>query len=103
MERDIISKVVGVEKEIQDRLDLEKRRADEWLKKVKEEAEEEIRGEGKTLKESFTKAKKDEIAATRRKAAEILNDAAIEAERLSKISDETLKDIIIRHISRILP
>lgn len=103
MEKDILSKVIGVEKEIQDVLDIEKRKSEEWLEGVKKEVEEEFLREEGTLKESLKKAEEDRVADARRKAAEILEDAKEHTERLAKISDETLKKIIIKHIIKILP
>lgn len=102
-EKDILSKVIGVEKEIQERLIVEKERSVEWLEKVKREAEEAVAAEEERLKESFENARVGSRAEAERKTAEILKEAAGEAERISGLSDETLGRILMRHIALILP
>jgi vacuolar-type H+-ATPase subunit H len=102
-EKDILSKVIGVEKEIQERLMAEKERSLEWLEKVKKEAEEAVIAEERRLKESFEAAKSGSRAEAEKRAAEILRNAEAEAERISGISDESLGRIMMRHITVILP
>lgn len=103
MEKDILSRVIEVEKEIQERLRAEKERSVEWLEKVKREAEEAVASDEERLKESFENAKVCSAAGADRKAAEILRKAAEEEERISAISDETLGRIIMKHLALILP
>lgn len=102
-EKDILSKVIGVEKEIQDRLMLEKEKSLEWLEKVKKEAEEAVSREEERLKGSFESAKMNLGTDAEKKAAEMLKKANAEAERISGISDETLGRILMRRVAFILP
>lgn len=103
MENDVLAKVISVEKEIQDCLEGERAKAREWLDEVrKETAEELIKGEElirKALDESLKQARDEAM-----EKAEILRKETEEwAERLMKLSDETLREIIMRRIKMILP
>jgi len=103
MDDDILSQVVEVEKEVQQRIEIEKKMSQEWLKNVKKEAEEKVLIEEKELKKNVT----DSISIARlnagKKAEAIISDANVEAERIEKLDDDILKNIIIKHIIRILP
>lgn len=103
MEKDILTKVIEVEKEIQDTLDGEKRRSEEWVEKVRMEIEEEVIKEDEDLKKSFKETEGIVMAEIKNKSSEILEGASRQAERLSKISDEDLNEIIKRYIMSILP
>jgi vacuolar-type H+-ATPase subunit H len=103
MDDDILSQVVEVEKEVQQRIEIEKKMSQEWLENVKKEAEEKVLIEEKELKKNVT----DSISIARlnaeKKAEAIISDANVEAERIEKLDDDILKNIIIKHIIRILP
>lgn len=103
MEGDILSKVILAEKEIQQRLDLERTRARERLEKAKAEGERTFLEEDARIKDEsaglFERAVKDAEA----RAAEMLEEARAEAARLEKVDDEVLTRIIMKHIIRILP
>ncbi len=102
-EKDILSKVIGVEKEIQERLMAEKEKSVEWLEQVRKESEESVSRERDALRESFESAKVHSRADAEKRAAEIIGKAKEEAERISQIGDETLRRVLLRHISAILP
>lgn len=103
MDDDILNKVVLVEKEVQQRLEIEKKMSREWLKNVKKEAEEQVIAEEKELKESVSEAVKKEKLVAEKKAGEMISEAKAEAKRLEGISDDILKRIILKQIIRILP
>ena len=103
MEEDILSKVIGVEKEIQKGLETEKVKAQEWLEKIKRESEEEIIKEGYRLKEAFERALEESAAYAERKSSEVLSETVLFSERLKAMPDEMLSVIITRHIMKILP
>ncbi len=102
-EKDILSKVIGVEKEIQERLMAEKEKSLEWLEKVKKESEEAVSAEEQRLNGSFEETKRNSMTDAEKAAAEMLKAADVEAERISGISDETLGLIVIKHVRFILP
>lgn len=103
MDDDILSQVVEVEKEVQQRIEIEKKMSQEWLENAKSEAEEKVLIEEKELKKNVT----DSISIARlnaeKKAEAIISDANIEAERLEGLDNDILKNIIIKHIIKILP
>lgn len=103
MEKDILSRVIEVEREIQEKLREEKSKAMAWLEEVKKEAEEEIAREEERLKEYYEKTAADADAYAGKQAAELLRDSALEAERLAGISDETLTGMVLKYIPGILP
>ncbi len=103
MEEDILSGIIEVEKEIQKRLEIEKNKSQEWLEKVKRDAEKEVLTEKTRLKESFNKTEKDAKFNAGKKASETLKNARAESEKLEGLREETLKGIILKHITRILP
>jgi len=103
MEDDILSKIVEVEKEIQERTEIEKNKAHEWLEKVKKDAETELATVEKELYESLNQELQDAKQHAEKKASEILLDAQTKAERIEKLSDEILKTVILKHIITILP
>ena len=102
MEDDVLGKIVAVEKDIHDRLETEKNKTQGWLEKVKKDTEKEHIVVEKELYESMIKALQDTKRSAETKASEIINDAKAKAERLENLSDEILKEIISRHINRIL-
>ncbi len=103
MEKDILSEVIEVEKEIQRCLEIEKTKANDWLVKVKQVSQEELVREEKNVKESLRiaieQAKKDAAS----KAEDIVKHAETQAGRLAKLDNEALQDIIGEQIIRILP
>ena len=103
MEKDILSKVIEVEKEIQERLRDEKNKAHEWLEAAKKEIERDISLQEEQLRESYTKDREEAKAEAEREAARIVQDASTLAERYRRISDETLEKIVKRHMLKILP
>lgn len=103
MEKDILSKVIEVEKEIQERLREEKEKAHEWLEGVKTEIERDTSLQEEQLRESYIRGKEDAKAEAEREAERIVKDAATLAERYRQISDETLEKIVEKHVVKILP
>ena len=103
MDDDILGKVVEVEKEVQQRLEIEKKMSQEWLKKVKKDAEEKVVAEEAEIKEAFNVALKNAKLNAEKRVAAIIKDANEEAERLKGLGDEILKKAILKHITVILP
>lgn len=103
MERDILSKVINIEKEIQEKVDTEKKKSLGWIETVRREIEVEVMREEEILKESFKRAEENAMDDARKEASEIIKNATEESKRLAKIIDETLKKVIMKHIIRILP
>lgn len=102
-EKDTLSQVIEVEKEIQKCLALEKVKAAEWLEGVKKETEAESLGEETRIREALEESRTAASKEADRKAAEIVSTAALEAERLGHLETKTLQGIIEKQIARILP
>lgn len=103
MDDDILSKVVEVEKEVRQKIDIEKKMSGEWMENIKKEAEQKILSEEEDLKKALSNATKKAKADAEAKTAAIINNANQEAERLKGLSDSILKKAILKHISIILP
>jgi regulator of protease activity HflC (stomatin/prohibitin superfamily) len=103
MEDDVLARVISTEKEIQACLEVEKTKARAWIEGVRKESEEEFTAEGNLIREAARKAAeqvRDEAVAT----AEVVMEAAGErAQRLLNLSDETLRDAVIRRLGVLLP
>ncbi len=102
-EKDILSKVITVEKEIQERLMLEKGKSMEWLEHVIKDSEETVCREERGLRESFESARTSSKVDAERRAAEILKEAEEEVERISGIDEVILNGIVMKHLALILP
>ncbi len=103
MDDDILSKVVEVEREVQQRIEIEKKMSQEWLENTKKEAEEKVLIEEKELTRTVNDAISKARLNAEKKAEAIIKDANIEAKRLEQLDDDILKNIVLKHIIRILP
>ncbi len=103
MEKDILSRVIEVEKEIQDRLRVEKDRSLEFLEAVKREVEDRLAREEEILEENHAAAMEKAKTAARERANETLQKAEQRVEKYRQIEDSDLKNILMRRLSAILP
>ena len=103
MEKDILCKVIEVEGDIHKRISLEKKRADELIEDARKEAEDEVIREEARLKAGLEMAIKEAKSDAEMRASEIISEAVLFSLGLKNISDEELKEIITRHIRKILP
>ena len=103
MEKDILSKVLKVEEDIQEKLEAEKKRASEMVEEAREDAAKRVFAEEAGLIDSFNGALKDSRMLTEKKASAILQNAELEADKINNLSDDTLIRIISNNISSILP
>lgn len=103
MEKDILSKVIEVEGDIHKRISLEKERADELIENARKETEGEVIREEARLKSGLEMAIKEAKSDAEKSASEMISEADLVSLGLMNISDEELKEIIMRHIRKILP
>jgi vacuolar-type H+-ATPase subunit H len=103
MEEDILGKVVEVEKEIRKRLEAENEKAAKWLANAGEEAKREVDSTKERLEGTLDAAISEARAVSEEKASRIIGDAKLSAEGLEGLGSEKLREIILRHISNILP
>ncbi len=103
MEKDILDTIIETEKEIQETLERERRKSVQWLENTKKAIEAEIAAEVLKLEKSSRETDAAARENARRRAAEILADAAEQCRRLSEISDEKLKKFLMQHMAGIRP
>ncbi len=103
MGNDILHEIIAVETEIQRNIEIEKEKTNELVKKLKRDAEDEIVLEEDRLKESGAQALKEAMADAQRKASDIIEKAVAKAEILKRFDSESLREIILERIIRILP
>lgn len=103
MERDLLSKVLKAEKEIQAKIESEKKRCAEALLKARKEAEEKVVQEEAVLCEQSESSVQESEEIAEKRAAEILETAARRAESLRSLPDEALQKIVMKYIDSILP
>lgn len=103
MGEDILSKVIAAEREIQQRLELERTSARELVDKAKDERERKLLEEEGKIKEKFSISFGQAVKDAESRASEMLEEARAEAARLENLDDELLKRIITKHLVRILP
>jgi hypothetical protein len=103
MEKDVLSEVIEVEKDIQKGLELEKDKSRLWLERTRKELQEESareeQGIAASLKQFTEEAKQDADI----KAAEIVKQAMLTNSRLAAVNDGILSGIVETHIHKVLP
>lgn len=100
---DILSEIIKVEEEIQERLREEKKKAGEWLDRLRTEVEEEVKKEKERLNKLHKDMLEDEVKRSEKEAEGIVRRAHEISEGLRGISEERLRGIVKRHIMGILP
>lgn len=103
MQQDTLKEILDAEKAIKDMLDAEQQKADTWFKQTKLEIEQATQSELARLKESVMQSEPAARKAAEDKAAEIIQRATSLAERLARIEEEHLKQIVHQHIAAIIP
>jgi SMC interacting uncharacterized protein involved in chromosome segregation len=103
MEDDILSKIIEVEREIQERLVAEERRAGTMLCSLRQDLEEEARREEERLSAARREAESSARVEAEERAAAIVQRASIRAEQWTGLDDEPLERCIMGHLVRILP
>ena len=99
----MLSKVLKAEKEIQAKIESEKKRCAEALLKARKEAEEKVVQEEAVLCEQSESSVQESEEIAEKRAAEILETAARRAENVRNLPDEALQKIVMKYIDSILP
>lgn len=100
---DVLSTVIEVEREIQQRLDEEKKKSRERIEHATAEAERELAVEARRLTEAADASLSNARSTSDQEAAAVAEAARREAERIDRISDDTLRNAVRRYLARILP
>ncbi len=94
--------MIETEREIQAILEREKKKADEWVERVRAEAGQEIAREEERLKALSARAMAAARADAEAKAAEIIASSNLRAQRLAHL-DDSVRKILVKYLPRILP
>ncbi len=98
-----IQDIIAVEKEIQKKLETERKKAAEWLSQQKEKIEGEFRSHIENL-QSITCSHQEEVQkATSKKSREIIDQAKRKAQQFDGLREEALLPIVLQHIECIDP
>lgn len=97
----ILSAIIAVEQEIQERLADEERRAAQMLDQLRRELEQETARERERLAASAQQALARGEAEARARAGALVGRAANRAEQLDALEDQTLERCILKHLGRI--
>jgi len=103
MEQDILAEIFAAEKEVQERLAAEQRSSEELLARVKGEIAEQLAVAEEGLQVESEKVLADAREAAAKRAAALLKEAVSQAERLDRISDEALQEVVAKRLTGILP
>jgi len=103
MENDILTKIIEVEREIQERLVAEERSAGTLLCSLRQDLEEEARREEERLAAARREAESTARVEAEERASAILQRAGIRAGQWAGLDDGTLERCIMGHLVRILP
>ena len=103
MEKDILTKIIEAERDIQERLIAEERSAGTMLCDLRQNLEEEARREEERLAAARREAESAARAEVQARAAALVQRATARAEQLAGLDDRTLEGCIMGHLVRILP
>lgn len=103
MKEDILEKIVNVERQIQEKIQKETLRAEEWLKEIRRKAEIDIKKEEDDLRNLLEECTIEAEIESRKEAENLIEKAKAYEKELLSIIDSALKDLLIRHLKKILP
>ena len=103
MENDILTKIIEVEREIQERLVAEERSAGTLLCSLRQDLEEQARREEERLAAARLEAESSARTEAEERAAAIIRQTSIRAEQWAGLDDGTLERCIMGHLVRIMP
>lgn len=103
MENEGITGIVAVEKEIQERIERESIRAEEWLKEIREKAEKDLVRAEEEIRKTYDQRLTAFEEEVRSEASKIIERAMRWCKRVNDLRDEELRKVLVRFIVRIIP
>jgi hypothetical protein len=103
MEKDLLQKVIEVEKEIQQSIEAEKKKAAAWLESERISASRELERKKQQLHDDYDQSLEQTCRLTRNKAETEIAEVDLFVEYLENISEETLRETVTLHLQSILP
>jgi vacuolar-type H+-ATPase subunit H len=103
MEGDVLAKILQAEREIRMKIDSAREICGKRVQSVREEAGKRIAQEEALIREECKGVLEEAEVLAQKRAAAFIETEARRAEKLSSLTDESLKRAIMQHIVRILP
>ena len=103
MQQDTLAEILGVEKEIRDKLDAEREQASKWLEHARREIEQAHLAAMAGLQESCGQDAEAAKRAAHPQAATVIRQAETSARPIDRFHDDDLRQLIRRHIAVIVP
>ena len=103
MEEDLLQAVIRVEKEIQQSVEAEKKKAAAWLESERISASSDLQQKKQQLLDEYDQSLDQTCRLTRNKAESEITKVNIFVEYLENISEEILRETVIGHLKSILP
>jgi hypothetical protein len=100
MEQNTLADILGVEREIRDKLDVEREKASKWLENARREIEQShLAGTGR-LRESGEQGDQEAKRAAADKAADIVRQAENAVREIDRHEDDDLRRLLRRHLKK---
>jgi hypothetical protein len=103
MKEDILEKIISTERQIQERIQKEILKTEEWLKEIRNKAEIEIKTEEETQRKLLEQWELDIEIELKKEAEILIENVRGYGEKLLSINDSILKELLKRHLRKILP
>ena len=103
MQQSTLQEILGVEREIRQRLDAERERARQWLEGARREIEAQHAADVARLEATRAKRSKEAEQAAVRNADQIVRQAEAAARAVDGLTDDELRAAVARHIACIAP
>jgi len=103
MEQDILTTILAVEHEVRERLDAAGREAAEMVENLRRRLEEEGKREEELLAAALQQTVTAAAAEAQEQADAVVRAAAVQAEQLAGLDDETLERSVMKHLATIAP
>lgn len=97
-----LSGIVEVENEIQQQVDVEEKKWQKWLEDLRRDLEDEAVQEEERLKRELDAASAKARKEAEKEAEQIRAEAAKWVERIGSLSDEELREFVMRHLAEIV-
>lgn len=100
MEQNTLADILGVEREIRDKLDVEREKASKWLENARREIELSHLAETGRLGESGEQGDQEAKRAAADKAADIVRQAENAVREIDRHEDDDLRRLVRRHLKK---
>ena len=103
MEEDLLQAVIKVEKEIQQSIEAEKKKAADWLESLRVSLSQELKEKKQQLLDHHDQSLEQTCQITRHNAEKEISAVNKLAEYLQNLPEDILLEVIVEHLRMILP